>query len=144
MYDEKYEHHKPFKELTSTEQHRQLRRLETCGIPCFSCSWLGWGGGVSDVRGFPYVALKNAYIEILCVYFLFDGFLGKENMDLKASNQKLVTKVSDLENEKAELQSELEQMQLLNKFKNTDFIKERDELQGEISELQLLDDNSKI
>lgn len=59
-------------------------------------------------------------------------------MDLKAWNQKLVTKVTDLENEKAELQSGLEQMQLLNKFKNTDFIKERDELQGEISELQLL------
>ena len=59
-------------------------------------------------------------------------------MDLKAWNHKLVTKVTDLENEKAELQSELEQMQLLNKFKNTDFIKERDELQGEISELQLL------
>ena len=59
-------------------------------------------------------------------------------MDLKAWNQKLVTKVTDLENEKAELQSELEQMQLLSKFKNTDFIKERDELQGEISELQLL------
>lgn len=59
-------------------------------------------------------------------------------MDLKAWNQKLVTKVTDLENEKAELQSELEQMQLLNKFTNTDFIKERDELQGEISELQLL------
>ena len=65
-------------------------------------------------------------------------------MDLKAWNQKLVTKVSDLENEKAELQSELEQMQLLNKFKNTDFIKERDELQAEISESQLLDDKSKI
>lgn len=59
-------------------------------------------------------------------------------MDLKAWNQKLVTKVTDLENEKAELQSGLEQMQLLNKFKNTDFIKERDELHGEISELQLL------
>ena len=79
MYDGKYEHHKPFKELTSTEQHRQLRRLEACGIPCFSCSWLGWGGGVSDVRGFPYVALKNAYIEILCVYFIFHGFLLVEN-----------------------------------------------------------------
>ena len=64
-------------------------------------------------------------------------------MDLKAWNQKLVTKVTDLENEKAELQSELEQMQLLNKFKNTDFIKERDELQGEISELQLLVEEKK-
>ena len=59
-------------------------------------------------------------------------------MDLKGSYQKLVTKVTDLENEKAELQSELEQMRLLAKYKKTDFAKDKDELQSEISELQML------
>ena len=82
------------------------------------------------------------YRDCLCLFSVCWIFacrtLEKENMDLKAWNQKLVTKVTDLENEKAELQSELEQMQLLSKFKNKDFVKERDELQGEISELQLL------
>lgn len=59
-------------------------------------------------------------------------------MDLKSSYQKLVTKVTDLENEKAELLSEVEQLRLLSKFKKTDFAKERDEFQAEISELQML------
>lgn len=59
-------------------------------------------------------------------------------MDLRTSYQKLVTKVTDLENEKAEMQSELDQMRLLAKYKKTDFKKERDELQSEISELQML------
>ena len=64
--------------------------------------------------------------------------LEKENMDLRTSYQKLVTKVTDLENEKAEMQSELDQMRLLAKYKKTDFKTERDELQSEISELQML------
>ena len=59
-------------------------------------------------------------------------------MDLRASYQKLVTKVTDLENEKADIQSELEQVRLLAKYKKTDFTKERDELQAEITELQML------
>jgi len=64
--------------------------------------------------------------------------LEKENMDLRASYQKLVTKVTDLENEKADIQSELEQMRLLAKYKKTDHTKETEELQGEITELQML------
>lgn len=98
-----------------------------------------------DIQGLPPESPKSRVSEWLKENVMEDTDsqmraekLEKENMDLKAWNQKLVTKVTDLENEKAELQSELEQMQLLNKFKNTDFIKERDELQGEISELQLL------
>ena len=59
-------------------------------------------------------------------------------MDLRASYQKLVTKVTDLENEKADLQSELEQIKLLTKYKKSDYAKERDEFQAEISELQML------
>ena len=59
-------------------------------------------------------------------------------MGLKSSYQKLVTTVSDLENEKAELLSEVEQLRLLSKYNKTDFAKERDEFQAEISELQLL------
>ena len=41
----------------------------------------GWGGvgALSDVRGFSYVALEYAFIEILGVYFLFHGFLLVEN-----------------------------------------------------------------
>lgn len=62
----------------------------------------------------------------------------KEIMGLKSSYQKLVTTVSDLENEKAELLSEVEQLRLLSKYNKTDFAKERDEFQAEISELQLL------
>ena len=62
----------------------------------------------------------------------------KENMDLRTSYQKLVTKVTNLENEKAEMQSELDQMRLLAKYKKIHFKKERDELQSEISELQML------
>ncbi|CAH3041933.1 unnamed protein product [Porites lobata] len=100
---------------------------------------------LGDIQGLPPESPKSRVSEWLKENVMEDTDsqmraekLEKENMDLKAWNQKLVTKVTDLENEKAELQSELEQMQLLNKFKNTDFIKERDELQGEISELQLL------
>lgn len=59
-------------------------------------------------------------------------------MDLRGSYQKLVIKVTDLENEKAELQSELEQTRLLAKYKKTDFERDNDELQSEISELQML------
>ena len=62
----------------------------------------------------------------------------KEIMGLKSSYQKLVTTVSDLENEKAALLSEVEQLRLLSKYNKTDFAKERDEFQAEISELQLL------
>lgn len=62
----------------------------------------------------------------------------KEIMGLKSSYQKLVTTVSDLESEKAELLSEVEQLRLLSKYNKTDFAKERDEFQAEISELQLL------
>ena len=62
----------------------------------------------------------------------------KEIMGLKSSYQKLVTTVSDLENEKTALLSEVEQLRLLSKYNKTDFAKERDEFQAEISELQLL------
>ena len=59
-------------------------------------------------------------------------------MNLRAEYQKLVTKVTDLENEKADIHSELEQLKVLSKYKKTDFIKEREELQAEITELQML------
>lgn len=59
-------------------------------------------------------------------------------MNLRAAYQKLVTKVTDLENEKADIHSELEQLKLLAKYKKTDFVKEREELQAEITELQML------
>lgn len=59
-------------------------------------------------------------------------------MNLRAAYQKLVTKVTDLENEKAHIHSELEQLKLRAKYKKTDFVKEREELQGEITELQML------
>ena len=59
-------------------------------------------------------------------------------MSLRSAYQKLVTKVTDLENEKAGIQSELEQMKLQAKYKKTDFVKEREDLQAEITELQML------
>lgn len=59
-------------------------------------------------------------------------------MNLRAAYQKLVTKVTDLENEKADIHSELDQLKLLAKYKKTDFVKEREELQAEITELQML------
>ena len=64
--------------------------------------------------------------------------LEKDNMNLRAAYQKLVTKVTDLENEKADIHSELEQLKLKTKYKKTDFVKEREELQAEITELQML------
>ena len=59
-------------------------------------------------------------------------------MNLRAAYQKLVTKVTDLENEKAHIHSELEQLKIQSKYKKTDFVKEREELQAEITELQML------
>ena len=59
-------------------------------------------------------------------------------MNLRAAYQKLVAKVTDLENEKAHVNSELEQLKILSKYKKTDFVKEREELQAEITELQML------
>jgi len=59
-------------------------------------------------------------------------------MNLRAEYQKLVTKVTDLENEKADIHTELEQLKLKTKYKKTDFVREREELQAEITELQML------
>ena len=59
-------------------------------------------------------------------------------MNLRAAYQKLVTKVTDLENEKADMQSELDQLSILTQFTKTDFVREREELQAEITELQML------
>lgn len=64
--------------------------------------------------------------------------LEKDNMNLRAAYQKLVTKVTDLEKEKTDMQSELEQLGIMAEFGKSDFARERDELQAEITELQML------
>ncbi|XP_022788441.1 rho-associated protein kinase 1-like isoform X1 [Stylophora pistillata] len=64
--------------------------------------------------------------------------LEKDNMNLRTAYQKLVTKVTDLEKEKTDMQSELEQLGIMADFAKSDFVRERDELQAEITELQML------
>lgn len=59
-------------------------------------------------------------------------------MNLRTAYQKLVTKVTDLEKEKTDMQSELEQLGIMADFAKSDFVRERDELQAEITELQML------
>ncbi|XP_068694651.1 rho-associated protein kinase 2-like isoform X1 [Montipora foliosa] len=103
------------------------------------------GSPPAEIEGFPTESSENKVSLWLDDNEQDNGFtqlrvekLEKEIMDLRASYQKLVTKVTDLENEKADLQSELEQIKLLTKYKKSDDAKERDEFQAEISELQML------
>ena len=72
------------------------------------------------------------------IFFPFCRQLEKDNMNLRAAYQKLVTKVTDLEKEKTDMQSELEQLGIMAEFGKSDFVRERDELQAEITELQML------
>ena len=82
--------------------------------------------------------LFHSFFLFLFVFCRFLRQLEKDNVNLVATNSKLVLKVADLEKEKAELQSELDEMQWMVRFKKSDFVKERDELQAEITELQML------
>lgn len=98
-----------------------------------------------NIQGVPTESSENRVSEWLQGNLNEDGLsqmrveqLEKDNMNLRAAYQKLVTKVTDLENEKAHTHSELEQLKLRAKYKKTDFVKEREELQGEITELQML------
>ncbi|KAL9986497.1 hypothetical protein ACROYT_G000657 [Oculina patagonica] len=98
-----------------------------------------------DIEGVPTESSENRVSEWLQGNVNEDGAsqmrveqLEKDNMSLRTAYQKLVTKVTDLENEKADIKSEMEELKLKAKYKKTDFVKEREELQAEITELQML------
>ena len=67
-----------FHRVPTTPPIMQVRNLWNTLFFLLVPAGVGWGA-LGDVRGFPHVALKHAYIEILGVYFLFHGFLLVEN-----------------------------------------------------------------